>query len=128
MIYGFCVNSRYYTAIMISRIFPLLFLLNPSTLFSQTEGIVIDKETNSPVPFANIWIANEEIGTTSDKSGVFVFNSDYRSKTLIVSAIGYERLQIQIDSLYTEVALVSRIYQIPEVTVLPKSYDEIVIG
>ncbi|HSA04217.1 MAG TPA: TonB-dependent receptor [Tenuifilaceae bacterium] len=57
--------------------FFLLSLLIPLELFSQETGTikgkVFDKQSNEPVPFANIIIFGTTIGTTSDFEGNFLF-------------------------------------------------------
>ncbi|HOZ14898.1 MAG TPA: TonB-dependent receptor [Tenuifilaceae bacterium] len=55
----------------------LLSLLMPFALLSQETGIikgkVFDKQSNEPVPFANIIIFGTTIGTTSDFEGNYLF-------------------------------------------------------
>jgi hypothetical protein len=40
-------------------------------MYSQIKGIVLD-ESNKPIPYVNIW-ENENIGTTSEENGSFLF-------------------------------------------------------
>lgn len=112
---------------MKSRIILILLLCLSCELCAQIEGIVVDKDTKTPVPYANIWIANEEIGTTSDVDGFFIFKEKLINKSLIVSAIGYERTIFQIDSSYLIVALAPKVYEIQEVQITPRAY-KVVIG
>jgi hypothetical protein len=108
--------------------FVLSFLtLSPYHLLSQTAGCVIDKSTNLPIPLANIWVENEDIGTTSDKNGYFHFSDNLTNKCLIVTALGYERLRIKIDTSYLKVLLESKIYSIPEVVIKPEQREELQI-
>jgi hypothetical protein len=37
-----------------------------TTGYSQMKGIVIDAETKEKIPYVNIWLENENIGTTSN--------------------------------------------------------------
>ena len=66
----------------------LLLLLMSFYVSAQTKGVVVD-ESGKPIPYVNIWVENENIGTTSEENGEFSINvSD--NKYLIFSAIGYE--------------------------------------
>jgi hypothetical protein len=105
----------------------ILFIISGEIL-SQTHGIVLNKDTNTPIPFANIWIANENIGTTSDKNGLFGFKEDIKNKVLIISSIGFEKEQIQVDNSNLKIFLVPKTYTINEIVVAPKRKNEIIIG
>jgi outer membrane receptor for ferrienterochelin and colicin len=73
------------TLFTILLIFPLALLAN------NISGVIIDNETNEPIPFANIIIDGTNIGTASDLDGKFIF-TDVKSGyvRLLVSSIGYE--------------------------------------
>lgn len=103
-----------------------LFILSLKGI-CQLQGTVLDKETNNQIPFANVWIENEIIGTTSDRNGIFRFSESYKGKNLIISAVGYESRCIIIDSLSLKILLVPKIYLIPEIIVTPKKKTELVI-
>ncbi|MCK0124145.1 TonB-dependent receptor [Gelidibacter sp. F2691] len=70
----------------------LLFLAIP-TIYAQNtlQGNVVDKNTNEPLIFANIYVPQLEKGTTSDEDGNYqmpnIPNGTYK---VIVSTIGYE--------------------------------------
>lgn len=109
------------------RILIVLFFIT-GNLFPQTQGYILNKETNAPVIFANIWITGEDIGTTSDSLGHFRFDKDFRNSSLIISSIGYERAEVLIDSTFLNIYLVPVMYEIREVTVKPRSGKEFVIA
>jgi len=113
---------------MKSRIILILLLCLSCELCAQVEGIIVNKETNTPVPYANIWIANEETGTTSDIGGHFIFKEKLINKSLVISAIGYERTIYQIDSSNLRIALIPKTYQIQEVEITPGLYKDFVVG
>ena len=48
-----------------------LFFLLSTALSAQIKGVVKDSITGKPIPFANIWVENENIGTTSKEDGTF---------------------------------------------------------
>ena len=76
------------------RIF-YLFILISFSIAAQTKGTVLD-ENNSPIPYANIWIENENSGTTSEENGEFTIKSSDQNKNLIFSALGFEKKIVKI--------------------------------
>lgn len=104
------------------------FLFISFNLYSQVEGIVLNKETKEPIPYANIWMADEEIGTTSDTSGRFSLAGNHIGKFLIISAIGFESIKIQIDSEAPYMYLKPKTYLIREIQVTPRLNKEFVDG
>ena len=66
-----------------------LLLVFTNLLSAQIKGVVID-ENNKPIPYVNIWIENENIGTTSEEDGSFKIDLKDENKHLIFSAIGFE--------------------------------------
>ena len=82
----------------------LFLILFSISFFSQTKGIVVD-ESGKPIPYVNIWVENENIGTTSEENGAFSINvSD--NKYLIFSAIGYVT-QRKISNILDKIVLTS---------------------
>ncbi len=98
------------------KIVIIFFFYNLVPLFSQVKGVVKDSLTGQPIPFANIWVENENVATTSEEDGTFsiVVNKD---KNLIFSALGYEKK--------TLIAA-----QVAQVLLFPKAFalDEVVIS
>lgn len=77
----------------------LLFLMLPVLVFSQNtswkiEGKIIEK-TKVAVPFANVYINNTSIGTTTDKNGFFTLTIPARIQKidLVISFVGYVTLK-----------------------------------
>ena len=71
------------------RLLLLLFLIT-SSVFSQLKGIVVD-ENNTPIPFVNIWVEGENIGTSSEESGEFIIHTNNENSRLIFNVLGYEK-------------------------------------
>lgn len=73
----------------------ILFLTFGSTGFCQQfiEGIIVDKETRKPVPFASIGILGTSKGTSSNLYGQFTI-SVIESVSLKITCIGYESLVV----------------------------------
>ncbi|WP_291114728.1 carboxypeptidase-like regulatory domain-containing protein [Flavobacterium sp. UBA6135] len=95
------------------QLFFLLFII--SNLTAQISGVVKDSLTGKPIPYVNIWVENENIGTTSNEKGFFdlVLNEN---KNIVFSALGYETKIIS--SLKAKSVLLNpKIYQLEEVVV-----------
>ena len=91
------------------------FLLFLSISFSaQTKGIVVD-ESGKPIPYVNIWVENENIGTTSEENGEFSINSP-KSKNLVFSILGFEKRIIN-ELEVANVVLKATSFQLDEVIV-----------
>ncbi len=72
----------------------LVILLCTTIAFSQNKsinykGLVIDQETESPLPGATILIKGTTNGTSSDKDGRFSIQLPSDSATIVISFIGY---------------------------------------
>jgi hypothetical protein len=71
-----------------------LFSLLSANLCGQNiviTGVILDDDTNEPVPFANVYVKGG-IGTTSDLDGVFSLEVDLKkaeNDTLVASSLGY---------------------------------------
>lgn len=68
--------------------FYLLFLVSFG-ISAQTKGIVKDSLSGQPIPYVNIWVENENIGTTSEENGSFSLPIK-EIKNIVFSALGYE--------------------------------------
>ena len=106
----------------------LLAQLTVSIVFSQVTGVVIDKATQLPVPYANIALHGKSYGTTSSVSGTFTIPESFIDQKIIISAIGYASTTVDIKDRELEVLLEPKHYQIEEVVVKPrKSSRKIVV-
>lgn len=75
--------------------FALLILLLSTCIYSQIKGIVLN-ESNKPIPYVNIWVENENSGTTSEENGSFSINVVDQNKVLIFSALGFETKKVKV--------------------------------
>lgn len=72
-----------------------LFLFISIFSFAQeqvTKGIVLDKDTNNPIPYVNISILESQIGTSSDEDGSYnliVSEKDF-NRYVHLSSLGYK--------------------------------------
>lgn len=79
----------------ISFILISAFAITLSTNESDTheiKGIVIDSETQEPLPYSHLSIKNKPFGTITNEDGYFIFKypEENRNDTLIISYLGYE--------------------------------------
>ncbi|TRX23737.1 carboxypeptidase-like regulatory domain-containing protein [Flavobacterium franklandianum] len=58
---------------------------------AQIKGIVKDSLSGKPIPFVNIWVQNENIGSTSEENGTFFINTIANGNKLIFSTLGFEK-------------------------------------
>jgi hypothetical protein len=97
------------------RLFSLLIFISCS-LSAQIKGIVKDSLTGKPIPYVNIWVENENIGSTSEENGTFFINSAENEKKLIFSTLGFEKKIIKASDA-SEVNLKPMAYSLDEVVI-----------
>jgi len=71
----------------------LLFFFLTFSLSAQIKGVVKDSISGEPIPYVNIWVENETIGTTSEVNGTFEIQTT-TGKNLVFSVLGYQRKHI----------------------------------
>ena len=104
----------------------IFFLLFNCAVFAQIKGKIID-ENNQPIPYVNILVENENIGTTSDIDGSFSLGIK-DEKMLLFSVLGYEKMKIK-SSDATLVKMKATTYQLGEIAIINKKQTkEIEIG
>ena len=97
------------------RYFFVLILISQFT-FSQIRGVVKDSLTGNPIPYVNIWVENENIGTTSEEKIVAGYISDIEQKVkeakaeapaiIIVGEVVKE--SVKLAEVYREVVAINR--------------------
>lgn len=103
-----------------------IFLIVTQFAFSQIRGVVKDSISGEPIPYVNIWVESETIGTTSETNGSFSLDIK-EEKLLVFSALGYE---IKKASSKTDLILLKpKVFELNEVVVtFPKKTKELEIG
>ena len=105
----------------------ILFLIS-NFCFSQLKSVIIDSETKEKIPYVNIWVENENIGTTSNEKGEFELEID-GPKIILFSAIGFETKKISSDSIKNILELKPLITELDEIIINSKKLtEELVIG
>ena len=104
-----------------------LLLLTSISLSAQVKGVVLDSISGKPIAYTNIWVENENIGTTSEENGTFSLDIK-EEKNIIFSALGYETKTLKSTEI-AKVSLVQKVYELEEVILeMPKQTKEIEIG
>ena len=98
-----------------------VFVLTAFQLSAQISGSTID-DNGKPIPYVNIWVENENIGTTSDDKGIFKIHTT-SDKVLIFSSVGYEVKKTTIKD-NQKVILNEAIFKLEEVVVSQRKQNE----
>ena len=99
-----------------------IFLIVSQFAFSQIRGVVKDSISGEPIPFVNIWVENETVGTTSEADGTFFLEAS-KQKNIVFSVLGYEKKTIK----GSEISLVNlkpTTYELNEIVVLNKKQSK----
>lgn len=92
--------------------------------YGQVSSVVRDSLTSLPVPFVNIWIADEMIGTTSSHQGAFTLNVPRSDKYVILSVVGYASKRIKLSDIGAVTLLQEQPIQLKEVVIQSKRTAE----
>jgi hypothetical protein len=104
-----------------------LLLLIGFSVSAQIKGVVKDSVTGKSISYVNIWVQNENIGSTSEENGSFSINTS-KDKNLIFSALGFENKIIKASE-SSVVTLNPKIYNLDEVVIVKRyKTKEIEIG
>jgi CRISPR/Cas system-associated exonuclease Cas4 (RecB family) len=110
------------------KLLAIIFLLISNLCFSQLKSVIIDSETKEKIPYVNIWVENENIGTTSNEKGEFKLEID-SPKIILFSAIGFETKKISSDLIKNILELKPQTTELDEVIISSKKLSkEFTIG
>lgn len=101
------------------KLLAFTILLISNICFSQLKAVIINSETKENIPYVNIWVENENIGTTSNENGAFELKFDGR-KTIVFSAIGFETKRMYSDAIKNSLELKPLITELDEIIVNSK--------
>ena len=103
---------------MIEKRLILLILFISQFALSQIKGVVKDSISGQPIPYVNIWVENETIGTTSEENGSFVLATS-SDKNIVFSILGYNKKTLKANQ--TEIVLLNpTIFDLKEMVILNK--------
>ncbi|GMQ24050.1 carboxypeptidase-like regulatory domain-containing protein [Algoriphagus sp. oki45] len=75
----------------------LLLFLSPDLLSQTVSGIVTEKGSGKPLPFANVFINNSTLGSATDEEGRFSISGDLPEEfELVASFVGFGTQSVQI--------------------------------
>ena len=94
------------------------------SLSAQIKGVIKDSISGKPISYVNIWVQNENIGSSSEENGEFSINTT-SNKTLIFSALGFEKKIVKA-SVATVVNLKPTVYQLDEVVIAKRFETKII--
>ncbi|MCU0449139.1 MAG: carboxypeptidase-like regulatory domain-containing protein [Bernardetiaceae bacterium] len=103
----------------------------PEEAFGRLSGLVVDADNQKPLPFANVFVSNSLLGTSTNERGFFQLKQvPVGAHEIVISFIGYEpvRLGIKVapgDNPPLALALKTQSTQLDEVAVRPKTNAEI---
>ncbi len=101
-----------------------LFVLFSFSVSAQIKGVIKDSISGKPISYVNIWVQNENIGSSSEENGEFYINAN-QSKTLIFSALGYEKKIIKASDA-SNVNLKPKAFQLDEVVIAKRFETKII--
>ncbi len=100
----------------------LLILLSKLIVAQEITGIVIDSETKKPLPFVNVVLDQNNLGTTTNIDGQFAIENKGQAQNLFVSYLGYHKDTIHIHQETGHemiIPLHPKTYDLEEVIILP---------
>lgn len=123
-------NKRLYTSLfLLLLVLSSLAQSNPSSLVSLT-GVLLDEQTQTPLPYANIVVEGKNKVITTNEKGYFLIRNLEKSDTLNFHYIGYEKKKICVCDLQqgVHIYLKEEIISLNEFFVFSKDYkvEEIV--
>lgn len=85
----------------------------------QVDGVVLDADTNEPVPYVNIGIIEQMRGTVSNKGGQFNLRFESDADSVLFSAIGFQSVKSSIRDLLnaSSVRLQKTTYEMEEIVI-----------
>jgi hypothetical protein len=96
----------------------LFFLVVSQFALSQIKGVVKDSLSGEPIPYVNIWVENETIGTISEIDGSFVLATS-SDKNIVFSILGYNKKTLKANQTAT-VLLNPTVFDLKEMVILNK--------
>lgn len=95
-------------------------ILNGLLSAAQVKAVIVDGISKEKIPFVNIWVEGENIGTTSNEEGEFELNVTDTNKVIVFSAIGYVTTKMSVGNIDKEVILMPHSTILQEVVIRPK--------
>jgi hypothetical protein len=100
-------------------LFLILAVLQSYFVYPQEKRLVVNFDTREAIPFASIYIKNQEKGTSSDLEGSFILTIDSHD-TLMISSVGYKTLELPFQMIKDTIKMEEDIQQLGEIVIRPK--------
>jgi len=79
---------------------------------------VVNKNTNEPIEYANIYVKEKQNGTLTDKNGLFKLSNILPKDTIIISCVGYEPISFPYTEKVKDIFLLTpKIYELATSTI-----------
>lgn len=101
------------------------FLANIIQSKAQIKATIINATDKKPIPYVNIWIEDENIGTTANEFGQFEIGEPKENHHLIFNALGFEIKTLNKVEIKDVIELTPKVYVLNEVRVLPETLEEV---
>ena len=96
------------------------FLCFTSCLSAQITSLVLDSMDHQPVPYINIWVVQEGLGTSSDENGRFSLPAFGPKHALVFNALGYKPKTLLFSEFRDTIYLVPQSIELAEVIIAPR--------
>lgn len=83
---------------------------------AQVKGVVRDSISGLPIPYVSIWVENEQFAATAEENGEFSIETSKKSRSLVFSAMGFERKTVPVSNA-SEVRLAPSALQLDEIVI-----------
>lgn len=103
------------------KLLSLMFFLLPK-INAQITGEVLNLHSKEKIAYVNIWVQNQNFGTTTDENGIFKLRALADSSKLVFSAIGYESKTFGVKDLQKQIFLKPISFELATVTVNPPKF------
>ena len=98
----------------------IAFLCFTPCLSAQITSLVLDSVDHQPVPYINIWVVQEGLGTSSDEKGRFSLPAFDPKHTLVLNALGYKPKTLLFSAFRDTIFLVPQSIELAEVIITPR--------
>ena len=85
---------------------------------AQIKGVVKDSLSGVPIPYVNIWVENESIGTISEIDGTFILAAP-SNKSIVFAILGYKKKTLLASQTAT-VSLQPTVFNLKEMVIVNK--------
>lgn len=107
----------------------IVFCENKPNDIVEYKGVITDKNTRNPLPFANILVVGTNIATVTNSEGEFSIKIPQSAQTLLVRFIGHKNRTLTLPATgnqYLKVELEPIATELPEVSVISKDATALV--